>query len=250
MQHEGTQKGFGQYFYTEGVTCEKAPVGSGSSKAMLKIGNTLYDIDLSMIPYLASFVRFERNCQPEGSEFTHGDIPLFDTALKGLESGYRFCFRSLPVDLAQYHTLCETYDFLGVDVLGGQTIDNIFSDLRACKTDYELDYKRYRAIKGDKTLARDAAFRLLFLILRGEFGDEAKDSTKAYNAVLFIVSHSGTFKYRTRSVLRAAYEERFVVSPKQRARLDQWNKKLEGDGAFYDDKTTEDSSEPYYSDDS
>ncbi|RAQ60936.1 hypothetical protein AFCA_011028 [Aspergillus flavus] len=234
---------------TEGVTCEKAPVGSGPSKTLLKIGNTLYNVDLSMIPYLASFVSFERNRQPQGSEFTHGDIPLFDTALQGLESGYRFCFRSLPVDLAQYHTLCETYDFLGVDVLGGQTIDNIFADLRACKTDYELDYKRYRAIKGDKTLARDAAFRLLFLILRGEFRDEARDSAKAYNAVLFIVSHLGTFKYRTRSVLRAAYEERFVVSTKQRARLDEW-KKLEGDGALYDDKTTEDSSEPYYSDES
>ncbi|KAI3027373.1 hypothetical protein CBS147347_4659 [Aspergillus niger] len=123
-----------------------------------------------------------------------------------LESGYRFCFRSLPVDLAQYHTLCETYDFLGVDVVGGQTIDHIFVDLRACKTDYELEYKRYRAIKGDKTLARDAAFRLLFLILRGEFRDEANDSAKAHNAVLFIMSHPGTFKYRTRTTMRAAYE--------------------------------------------
>ncbi|GFG19228.1 geranylgeranyl pyrophosphate synthetase [Aspergillus udagawae] len=85
---------------TEGVTCKKAPVGSGPSKTMLKIGNTLYNIGLSMIPYLASFVRFERNRQPEGSEFTHSDIPLFDTALQGLESGYRFCFRSLPLDLA------------------------------------------------------------------------------------------------------------------------------------------------------
>ncbi|KAI3065770.1 hypothetical protein CBS147353_8222 [Aspergillus niger] len=147
-----------------------------------------------MIPYLASFVRFERNRQPQGSEFTHGDSPLFDAALQELESCYGFCFRSLPVDLAQYHTLCETYDFLG---------DHVFVDLQACKTDYELEYKRYRAINGDKTLARDAAFRLFFLILAGELGDEANDSAKAYNAVLFIVPHPGTLKYRTRTILRA-----------------------------------------------
>lgn len=47
-----------------------------------------------------------------------------------------------------------------------------------------------------------------------------------FNAVLFAVSHSGTFKWRARTVLRAAYEERFVVSQKQVTRLDQW---LEGD---------------------
>ncbi|PYH28320.1 uncharacterized protein BO87DRAFT_452354, partial [Aspergillus neoniger CBS 115656] len=162
-----------------------------------------YNIDLSMIPYLTSFVRFERNRQPQGSEFTHGNSPLFDAAQQELESCYRFCFQSLLVDLAQYHTLCETYDFLGVDGLGSQTIDHVFVDLRAWKTDYELEYKRYRAINGDKTLARDAAFRLFFLILAGELGDEANDSAKAYNAVLFIVPHPGTFKYRTRTILRA-----------------------------------------------
>ncbi|KAE8384247.1 hypothetical protein BDV23DRAFT_177209 [Aspergillus alliaceus] len=154
-----------------------------------------------MIPYLESCVRFDRTRRLYGSEYTHGDIPLFDTALKGLESGYRFCFRSLPVDLAQYHVLCKTYDFLRVDVLGGQTIDRIFVDLRACKTDYALDHKRYRAINGDKALSRDAAFRLVFLILKANFKDEGRDSAKVYNAVLFVVSHPGTFKPRIRAVL-------------------------------------------------
>ncbi|OJJ65537.1 hypothetical protein ASPBRDRAFT_672065 [Aspergillus brasiliensis CBS 101740] len=151
--------------------------------------------------------------------------PLFDFALQELESCYRFCFRSLPVDLAQYHTFCETYDFLGVDGLVGQTIDHVFVDLRACKIDYEVENKSHHAIKGDKALARDAAFRLFFLIPAGELGDEAKDNAKAYNAVLFIVSHPGTIKYRTKAILCATSEERFVVSHKQRARLDQWNKK-------------------------
>ena len=73
-----------------------------------------------MIPYLSSFVRFQRLAQPQSTDFIHQDIPLFDIALKGLESGYRQCFRSLRNDIPQYRTLCETYDFLGVDVLGGQ----------------------------------------------------------------------------------------------------------------------------------
>jgi len=55
------------------------------------------------------------------------------------------------------------------------------------------------------------------MIVLGEFKDETKESAKIFNAVLFVVSHSGTFKWRTRSVVRAAYEERFVISTKQRA---------------------------------
>ncbi|GKZ98003.1 hypothetical protein AnigIFM59636_001827 [Aspergillus niger] len=163
------------------------------------------------------------DCQKDRLEvWTAATVKMLpDDLYSKLDYGYRFCFRSLPVDSAQYHTLCETYDFLGVDVVGGQTIDHNFVDLRACKTDYELEYKLYRAIKGDKTLARDAAFRLLFLILKGEFRDEANDSAKAHNAVLFIVSHPGTFKYRTRTILRAAYEEPFVLSRSSSGNYDE-----------------------------
>lgn len=149
-------------------------IESNSRKTTLKIGDTFYDVDISTIPYLSAFVKFQRLSRPQSTDFIHGNIALFDVALRGLDSGYRQCFRSLRDDISQYHTLCETYDFLGVDVLAGQSIDNIFADLRACKTDYELEYKRYRAVRGDKSRARDAAFRLLFLIIRGEFSDEKK----------------------------------------------------------------------------
>jgi hypothetical protein len=88
----------------------------------------------------------------------------------------------------------------------------------------KLEYKHYRAVKGNKSKARDAAFKLLHLILLSDFKDETKDSAKVFNAVLFVMSHSSTFKWRTRCVVRAAYEERFVPSVKQRASLDQWEK--------------------------
>jgi hypothetical protein len=209
------------------------------------IGSAKHDIDVSQIPYFSSFVDFQSKTQPEGTALVHGPIPLIDAALKGIQSGYRQCFRALPPDISQHHILCETYDFLGIDILGEQHVDEIFADLKACKTDYELEYKSYTAIKGNKSKARDAAFKLLYLILIGEFRDVNKDCMKVYNAVLFIVSHSATFKWKTRTVIRAAYQERFVVTLKQIARLDEW---LKGDteadvGA--DVTTTDESSDGY-----
>jgi hypothetical protein len=210
-------------------------------QASITIGDAKYNLDVSPIPYLSSFVDFQSKIQPQGTELVHGPIPVVDVALKGIQSGYRQCFRALTSDLSQYHTLCETYEFLGIDVLGGQYIDEIFADLKACKTDYQLEYKNYIAIKGDKSKARDAAFKLLYLILLGEFRDENKDSMKVYNAVLFIVSHSATFKWKSRTVVRAAYQERFVVTLKQITRLDEW---LKGDTEddVHEDVTTEDES--------
>ncbi|TVY33338.1 hypothetical protein LSUB1_G007096 [Lachnellula subtilissima] len=168
----------------------------------------------------ASFTNFQVNAQPQTTEFVHGPIPLFEVALKGIESGYRQCFRSLPTDLSQHHTLCETYEFLCVDALGGQSITDIIGDLKGGKSDYEQVYGRI----GGNSKARDAAFRFLYLILLGDFGDEVKDSAKVFDAVLFVVSHPGTFRWRTRTVIRAACEERFILSVKQRAGLDKWGK--------------------------
>lgn len=209
-----------------------------------------YDIDVSKIPYLSSFVNFRANTQPQSTEFVHGPIPLFDIALKGIESGYRQCFRSLPADLSQHHTLCDTYDFLRIDVLGGQSINEIFNDLKSGQSDYDREERR--EIKGDKSKARDTAFKLLYLILLGDFKDETKDSAKVFNAVLYLVSHAATFKWRTRSVVRAAYGERFIVSTKQTAGLDKWEKKdtakllVEDAG---DVTTEEEESDGYYNSD-
>jgi hypothetical protein len=211
-----------------------------------------YDIEVSKIPYLSSFVDFRANAQLQSTEFVHSPIPLFDVAPKGIESGYRQCFRSLPADLSQHHTLCDTYEFLCVDILGGQSVNEIFDDLKSGKSDYELEYKRYREVKGNKSKARDAAFKLLYLILLGEFKDETRDSAKIFNTVLFLVSHSGTFKWRTKRVVRAAYEERFVVSTKQRASLDRWEKADAAELAAEEDSdvtTEEEMSDCYYNSD-
>ena len=223
---------------------------TSSPSTTIRIGDVRYDIDVSKIPYLLSFVDFQANAQPQSTELVHDPIPLFDIALKGIESGYRQCFRSLPADLSQHRILCDTYDFLRVDVLGGQSINEIFRDLKSGQSDYDREERR--EIKGDKSRARDTAFKLLYLILLSDFKDEMQDSAKVFNAVLYLVSHAATFKLRTRSVVRAAYEERFVISTKQTAGLDKWEKKDTAKLAVEDagDVTTEEEkSDCYYASD-
>lgn len=223
---------------------------TSSPSTAIRIGDVRYDIDVSKIPYLSSFVDFQANAQPQSTELVHDPIPLFDIALKGIESGYRQCFRSLPADLSQHRILCDTYDFLRVDVLGGQSINEIFRDLKSGQSDYDREERR--EIKGDKSKARDTAFKLLYLILLGDFKDEMQDSAKVFNAVLYLVSHAATFKWSTRSVVRAAYEERFVISTKQTAGLDKWEKKDTAKLAVEDagDVTTEEEkSDCYYTSD-
>ena len=223
---------------------------TSSPSTTIRIGDVRYDIDVSKIPHLSSFVDFQANAQLQSTELVHDPIPLFDIALKGIESGYRQCFRSLPADLSQHRILCDTYDFLRVDVLGGQSINEIFRDLKSGQSDYDREERR--EIKGDKSKARDTAFKLLYSILIRDFKDEMRDSAKVFNAVLYLVSHAATFKWRTRSVVRAAYEERFVISTKQTAGLDKWEKKDAAKLAVEDagDVTTEEEeSDCYYSSD-
>lgn len=217
-----------------------------SAATAIKVGDVVYNLNVSKIPYFASFVKRQKTAQQETSGFVHDQIPLFDVALRGLESGYRQCFRSLPVDLSQYRTLCETYKFLNIDVLNHMSLDAIILNLKVGKADYDVDYG-HRPIRGNKELARDTAFQLLYLMLLGQLENETKDGQKLYNAVMFVVSHPGTFKYRTKRVIRAAYEMRFSITMKQRSRLDEWE--MKGAGSSEDDITTEEEPDYYYDSD-
>jgi len=125
-------------------------------KTTIRIGDMDYSVNVSKIPYFASFVRLQKVTQPEATEFIHEPINLFDVALKGVEMGYRQCFRSLPTDLSQYRTLFETYKFLNVDVLSGMSINEVIANLKVGKADYDPEERR--PIPGNKSLARDTAF--------------------------------------------------------------------------------------------
>ncbi|KAI4172642.1 MAG: hypothetical protein LQ346_008567 [Caloplaca aetnensis] len=207
----------------------------------VKIGGKLYDISTTLIPYFASYTDFQSHSGHTSQE--HNEIPSFEAAYQGAEKGFRYCFRNLDTDLSAYHTLCDTLDFLRVDTLGGRSIDAIIEDLKSGEGHHETDYKRSDFMKGDKATARDSAFRLLYVILRGELEDDIATSQKFYNAVIFVVSHRAIFKYRARKMIRAAYEERISASKKQMATLDQWPVLAPTSTEWSDgEMTTEDSS--------
>jgi hypothetical protein len=165
-------------------------------------------------------------------------------ALKGVESGYRQCFRSLHANLSQYRTLFEAYNFLKIDILSGLSLDEVITNLKVGKADYDPEERR--PIPG-KSLASDTAFQLLCLIEQAEFEDETKASMKLFNAVMFVVSHPGTFRYRTRRAIRVAYEERSKVTIKQTARLNQWGKREASSSGT--DATTEEKPDLFFDSD-
>jgi hypothetical protein len=208
-------------------------------KVTIRIGDVNYRTDMSKIPYLESFVRLQKATRPETTEIIHGPINLFDVALKGVESGYRQCFRCLPPNLSQYRALLQTYKFLDVDVLNNLSMDQVIANLKVIKK-YD-DFEERRQISRNKAFARDTAFQLLYLMLQPRSGDETMDSMKLFNAVIFVVSHPGTFKDRTKRMVRVAYEEQFRLTFKQRVRLDQWEKGETADSEV--DMTTEEESD-------
>jgi hypothetical protein len=204
------------------------------------VGTTSYRIDPSKIPYFQAYIRFNHS---SNQELRHEDIPLFDIAYTGVEHGMRQCFRRLSGGPDEFTTLCETLQFLMVDVVQNRSIQDIMKDMRSGKDDYETEHRRSYKIKGDKSKARDAAFALLFLLSIGDFNSEVRDSQLMYQAVLFIVSHRAIFKYRTRKAVREAYEGRFQPSAKQLTNLNRWPILKPGeDGRGADDDVTTDPS--------
>jgi hypothetical protein len=212
--------------------------------AKIKMGDKTYSVPIAKSPYLASFVQRQKVAQPDATEFAHEPIKMFGVALKGLESGYRQCFRSLPIQVSQYQTLFETYQLLGIEILRGLSTDEVIANLKVGRSDYDPDERR--RISGNKSVARDAAFQLLYLIIHAA---ETSNRQKLYNAVMFVVSHPGTFKPRTRRMIRLAYDQQMIPTMKQRQGLDRWDKGENTDDAV--DETTEDEFDNYFdSDDS
>ncbi|KAI1657673.1 hypothetical protein F4813DRAFT_389408 [Daldinia decipiens] len=190
------------------------------SSVKIQVGETEHLVNINDFPYFKAFIDFQQKSGQDTTPVpTHGDIPFFDVINYGVSNGFRHFFRRMPVQLSDYHTLCETLEFLAIDVLAGQKLRDIMNDLRKCKSDYDYDGTE---IKGLKSIARDAAFRLLYIFLLGEFESEIRDRAMAYNTALFVLSHPGTFKQRTRKMVREAFEERFLVTEKQKKGLDEW----------------------------
>lgn len=58
--------------------------------------------------------------------------------------------------------------------------NDIIVNLKVGKADYDVDYGE-RPIRGNKELARNTAFQLLYLMLLGQLENETKDGQKLYD---------------------------------------------------------------------
>ena len=236
--------------FCKGIVSEQASTGickswfniTAPERVEIEVGDKLYSVSTTKIPYFTSYLDFQ--CHSGQASKKHDKIPFFEVAHQAVERGFRHCFRNLEPDVTSYHTLCNTLDFFCINVLGGRSVDAVIGNLKSGKGYYETDYKRSCFVKGNKAIARDNCFRLLYLILRAEFKDDVKASQQIYQAVIFVVSYRAIFKYRARKAVRAAYEDRFLISKKQAANLNRWPILEPGPETEWsdDDVTTEDSS--------
>lgn len=174
----------------------------------------------------------------------YGNGPYSEVIGYAMEKGFRQFFRRMPTQLSQYHVLCDNLDTLAIDVTEGRTIRGIMEDMRKGKSDWDPEERH--TIAGLKNVARDAAFRLLYMIVQSKIND----SNMAYNATLFVVSHRGIFKPRTRNMVLQAFTERFNVSLKQRAALEKWPVGYFGGEVSEDDVTTPSEEHLYFDSDS
>ncbi|CAG9972473.1 unnamed protein product [Clonostachys byssicola] len=150
----------------------------------------------------------------EGVEY----VRLSNVIQIGLDKGFRYVFRNMSENLVDYQVLCKSMKRRGIDVLQGRQIHDVMSDIR--KAEDDCDSKEHRT-PSFKSLARDSAFRLLYCFLDGTVSDR----DEAYEATLFVVSHPSIFKRRTRKMVLAAYNSKFVASDKDQRVLNQWQAK-------------------------
>jgi hypothetical protein len=169
----------------------------------------------------------------ETTKSLYGDGPYSEVIRYGVDKGFRQFFRRMPMRLSQFHLLCDTLDSLAIDVTGGRTIRDIMYDMRKVKD--EWDPEERSNIGGLKNIARDSAFRLLYMLLQSN----VVDNNMAYNAVVFVVSHRRIFKHRTRKMVREAFEENCQMSIKQRAGLNKWPVEESSSTISEEDVTTE-----------
>lgn len=195
----------------------------------IRVGNELYSIPLHKFPYFRSFIQSKGIEPPIAAEINHPPILLFDIAVKGVMNGYRRCFRLLDNNVNMFKDVCDTFNLLEVDVLEGQSLNDIAMNVKAGRTDFNLDEK------GDKRLARDSAFRLVYYMLCRQDYSTGGARNKVYNAVLYVVSHPRTFGTRTRRVVRDTCDRQLQFSGKQNTSMDRWKT---GGVASEDDSTT------------
>ncbi|SPJ78655.1 uncharacterized protein FTOL_07045 [Fusarium torulosum] len=111
---------------------------------------------------------------------------------------------------------------------------NLIDIIKLLKTEPDdYDPEEQRVIKSSKTGTRDAAFRFIYILLKGGPSSPSSSSSSslvlstenravAYNAVSYVVAHRRIFGYRARKIVREAFEAVSSLTYKQRLALDKW----------------------------
>jgi hypothetical protein len=235
--------------------------GGSSLRIVAGDGKPALPDDLFARWKVAATVKVETNCEVGKGKESEESAPLISVGTPfasdmeyAIRKGPRQFFCRLPGDLPSYRLICQRLKSLSPEAVSkvlariSFTYKDIMADFRGGKSDYDPD--EGREIDGVKTVARDSAFRLLYMFLSGD--PRAEDRNAAYNATLFVVSHSSIFGARTRRVVREAFEDRFSVTAKQRSTMDKFSKAgIIEDIDEAEDETTEedvclDSDSDYY----
>ncbi|KAF8538504.1 hypothetical protein BDD12DRAFT_842034 [Trichophaea hybrida] len=180
----------------------------------IRIGETEHTVDLNLVPYLASWHRFElvaSKSEPLRHEII-SELEDFGTTYDGITKGIRNFFRLLRCDIDKYTQLFDKLDFLGVEILDGWPLERIVTEIKSGKSGGWCD--RFDVPPSRKN-ARNCAFRLIYLMHTATFEDPLMDSNAIFNTVLYVVSHAGVFLGIDRFVVKSIYLQRFDPSPKQ-----------------------------------
>ncbi|KAI0970480.1 geranylgeranyl pyrophosphate synthetase [Xylaria arbuscula] len=228
---------------------DTVPVQSTKSGSIesVQVGTKLYEIDLRVMPYFESYLKSQQLANRDlPHPLKHESIELFDEVIRGLSKGPREFFCLVPNRLSEFKVLCKTLELLGVDVLESRTLRHIMDDFRSGKDDWDPDERR--KIYGLKSLARDSAFRLVYMFVSNEYASELRDKGMAYNAAFFVVSHPRIFRRKTRKMVLEAFEGRFGLSDKQRKNVNKWPIEDSRWGGLDDNDETTESEDSYYAD--
>ncbi len=148
-------------------------------------------------------------------------LPFSDVIQCALDNGFRHVFRRVPPTLPAYLVLCDSLQRLHVDVLQGQHVRELLADMRRGWDPTAAARGGHRIPSGLKSVARDAAFKLVYAFLQ-QGGERKTDVTMAWSAALFVVAHRRLFAYSTRKMVREVFLGRFAASLKQQRELAKW----------------------------
>ena len=180
----------------------------------IKIGEPVHHIDCAKIPYLRSFVHFNR----VRGTLNHAEssaIAQFGAVIIGMERGWRYCFKQLGYKLKAYYQFFETLRFLGL-----KTSRHSFAAVARVFLGY-MPHRARNGIHSDALPSRNWALILLGHILTDDFESQPRASEVITDVILFVTGRPDPFKTIDCWAFRAAWIDRFQPAAEQVEKLDK-----------------------------